>query len=425
MCEAAETFADNCLEAEYGTVTSIARIQLVRSVKSIVLAASTVTLEAVFASEFYDSIPELVDINSLYAAFIPVQSGQSPPLPTILKSTSAFACKSSKSKKCGGKFNLTFPTGTGRYQLFLFSGQEASLLSDPNKHTGGIILPLLTSHFDVVSAEEMAVSNVMPLLSCHRIIDSIVIEEEYGKMLGSHIYDSSVVILRFLASHYDSPTNNIEVENIENKRKLSVAVEIGAGCGLVSIWLSKFEYIHRVLATDLELQLPLIERNIQSNNVSHRCSTKALNWSDFSKNKSKVSPTEFSTERLDQNTDTSNSELDDVSTNLQPCKSVFESVNNSRQQLWQQYLELTGDETISLIVAGDVLYSPTLAEDFFSVVRSLAVPDLTIIFVAQKLRNLNSAVTVDMKNVPGFLCEIVWQEASVIIWRLHLTVSCI
>ena len=276
MCEAAETFADNCLEAEYGTVTSIARIQLVRSIKSIVLAASTVTLEAVFASEFYDSIPELLDINSLYAAFIPVQSDQYPSLLTILKSTSAFACKPSKSKKCGGKFNLTFPTGKGRYQLFLFSGLGASLLSDPSKHAGSIIFPLLTSHFDVVSAEEMALSSVMPLLSCYRLIDNIVIEEEYGKMLGSHIYDSSVVILRFLAPHNDSLKNNNKVENLENKRKLSVAVEIGAGCGLVSIWLSKFQSVYRVIATDLELQLPLIERNIQSNNVSYRCSTKAL-----------------------------------------------------------------------------------------------------------------------------------------------------
>ena len=61
-----------------------------------------------------------------------------------------------------------------------------------------------------------------------------------------------------------------------------VALELGAGCGLVSIWLSKQQYFCRVISTDIELQLPLIDRNIKRNAAQDTCVCKSLDWGNYS-----------------------------------------------------------------------------------------------------------------------------------------------
>ena len=81
-------------------------------------------------------------------------------------------------------------------------------------------------------------------------------------MLGSHIYDSSITILRYMkhspmAALFSKDSDRLCVPTLNH-----VALELGAGCGLVSVWLSKQKLFYRVIATDLNLQLALIE-NLQ------------------------------------------------------------------------------------------------------------------------------------------------------------------
>ena len=120
-----------------------------------------------------------------------------------------------------------------------------------------LVLPLIS---DVISIINEKILNTNISLICYRfipdpsILSNIIIKEEYGANLGSHIYDSSIVLLRYLKL-------NIESFGL-NKR---IAIELGAGCGLVSIWLSNF--YERVICTDKEFQLSIASENIQFNNV--------------------------------------------------------------------------------------------------------------------------------------------------------------
>ena len=76
------------------------------------------------------------------------------------------------------------------------------------------------------------------------------------------------------------------------------------------------------------------------------------------------------------------------------------------------------NEHLDMIVAGDVLYSKVLAEDFISVLRTLATPNVTVIYLAQKLRNVDRKDTYDISSTPGLRCESVWEEADVVIWKI-------
>ena len=414
MTEAFRQFADNHIQCVDSKALSVARIQLIRSVKSSVTAASTVNFEIILSSEFFDTIPKLVESVELFAAFIPVPIERSATLSMKLKEARAFPCNLRSTMTGLSRFPLTFPAALGAYQLFLFSNQKASHPSESNKDSGIIILPLLTSRFNVVSGEEMTFkSHVMPLLVSFRFIDGIIIEEEYGKMLGSHIYDSSIIILRYLTANLASLlTNDAAKSSAVCVSDIDIALELGAGCGLVSIWLSKQQYFCRVISTDMELQLPLINRNIKRNAVHGVCTCRALDWCHFSENGNDGCKVQLAERRCNLEEGISSKKELLADTNSVAVEDLM------HRQLQRKHLNVAKNEYLKMIIAGDVLYSLQLAEDFFSVVRALAEPNFTIILVAQKLRNLNLVETVDVTSIPGFSSEIVWQEANVTIWKL-------
>lgn len=414
MAEGARQFVDECLLLEDSKDVVIARIQLIRSVKSSVLASSSTNFDIILASEFFEAIPKLIESVSVFAVFIPQLIGPSTAIVKTLKESWVHPCELSRTQRGPCQFSLTFPADVGIYQLFLFSNQKSFCSGDTTENRKIIILPLLSSQFNVESADQMKIySYVMPLLASFRIIDDVVIEEEYGKMLGSHIYDSSVAILRYLTLHlgrlFETGANTFPTSSSSD---IDVALELGAGCGLVSIWLSKKQYFRRVIATDIELQLPLIDRNIKRNAAQESCVCKSLDWNNYLKDWKHDEGTQptIRREKLE------NQLFHDIE--LIRETDAFDIEGPTYCQLQHEHLNIAKIERLKVIIAGDVLYSPELAGAFFSVVRAFAQPNFTTILVAQKLRNLNQVETVDVRSFHGFRSEIVWQEANVTIWKL-------
>lgn len=263
-------------------------------------------------------------------------------------------------------------------------------------NTSYLILPVQSEIFTVYSWEEYVQrcqgKSIPKLLNCYRCIacagDTLLIKEEYGITLGSHIYDSSIILLRYMETNWNAVCSALH--STTHGAQDACVLELGAGCGLVGIWLSavlskKAVTNHcrkvSVFLTDKKQQLPLLQHNININShilsvsgdINLRCA--ALDWAD------------------------------------EPQINAFCSNNPSQP---------------ALIVAGDVFYDREVANLFFDIVRKLAKPGRMKVLVAQKLRMGRDGVPVpliseaEIRNTRGFDCiSKVYSEADVIIWSLH------
>ena len=414
----AELFlSDDIFHIEDGCVSLIARVHLPRSVKSFVVVGSVALFEVCFTSEFHDPVDIIVEPSRLMAAFLKCYR-QSPTASHIREAClSAFEVPLIDSKKKSMHFKIKFPDKVDRYRLYLFLHQKSP------KDTAIITLPLLTDSFNVVSEHTMTLqSDVAPLLSCFRFIDGVIIEEEYGRTMGSHIYDCSVAILRYFRMLYTLDKMS-EGESCKGMRQ-KVAVELGAGCGLVSIWLSKQLHAGRVIATDVSCQTPLLVRNIVVNKAQDTCTAKALDWALFAPKNSRAditrkdeSPPFDASEESTKCNVTDEKEKDG---NIPIVRDKFDSPPPNRCKLLKYHLGIEDGEYLDMIFAGDVLYAKSLANDFFNVIKAFAVPNETSIIVAQRLRNSDERDTFDVRSIPGLTCEVIWEEAKVVIWKIHV-----
>lgn len=211
-------FIDQTFTDQFGTLSKVARIQLYRSVKSHVIAGSKLILEIIFASEFCDPILTLVEKNELMVACV-LEDGESEKLsPFICKGLIGTVCKFESYKGGSARYSFIIPLETGIYQLFLFSYAKARDIESVKDCTNDLILPLLTDKISVVTRDQMTLTpSPKALMSCYRSVDGILIEEEYGKTLGSHIYDSSIIIIRYLAQQY--LRDDLNLANMEDSSK--------------------------------------------------------------------------------------------------------------------------------------------------------------------------------------------------------------
>jgi predicted nicotinamide N-methyase len=380
-------FLNNVFAIACGEVFMIVRVHLRRSIKSHITPMSTIKLEVALTSEFFGRENYLEADCRLMGLFIKSDSSFSTVslLQEINECAIVFPLKSDIGHL--SHYTIAAPDEVGAYHLFIFPYETDPSESIFKKRF--IILPLLTDCFNVVSKDHAAMTQFIPsLLSCYRVIHGIIIEEEYGKTVGSHVYDCSIAILRYLASSHtvDGMTgSNVRSCSSNTPDRMTVAVELGAGCGLVSIWLAKRNKFNSVIATDMDNQLPLILRNIERNNVQPVCSSKELNWSlTVGSGRKDLESSQFSF------------------------------------KLQREYLGMHDDEHLDMIIAGDVMYSKSLTEDFITVLRALAVPYVTVIYLAQKLRNADRKDSYDIASTPGIRCECVWEEADVLIWKIFV-----
>lgn len=371
---------------------TIARIQFLRSVKSSVVAKSIVHVEVILCSEFNDPISSLTSSKetpsfsaSLYLPSSTLSSSQPSPLlnaelysvfdveiikTTWIETSSSFALR------------LVLPDvdGRGCLKIDLKDAKESDV----------VVLPVISGWITLHRNQQ---DLALPVLSCYRIFQlsssALVIKEEYGATLGSHLYDSSIVLLHYLETLYGG-------QKLEPGHAQQHILEVGAGCGLIGIYFASLG--HRVLVTDKKNQLSLLVENIAENGVQSTCSAVEFNWE--------------STEQLTE------------------AKKKME-------------------DRIDLIIACDVLYDKETAALFFEISKNLATSTSTStctsicpgtssslkgtsskvkVLLAQKMRRNNdiesktqTSTLVDVKVQSGFTTvEHLLQESDVSLWMLSM-----
>lgn len=200
----------------------------------------------------------------------------------------------------------------------------------------------------------------------------IIIKEDYGSTVGSHIYDCSIIFIKFLEVFLS--------QSLESSRQM--ALELGAGCGLLSIWLAKrFQHVY---STDQENILSLLQYNLTLNMCEQsNVEVSELNWAD-------------------------------------------ETIVRKRATLMNE------KGKIDLIVAGDIFYDLSIIDNFFSTMEILVEYNPTAcILVAQKIRLKDRQEGIDselddkrtsfrdMCAIRKFSAVEQHSEAYVIIWRLY------
>lgn len=157
------------------------------------------------------------------------------------------------------EIRILLPDVEGRY-FCVISGQAVN--------SKIYILPLIvpvsvfnTTGHNLVSSLKV----VRPIVLRDGIL--IHINEDYGCSIGSHIYDCSFVLVNFLASYFS-------INSIDSSR--TVILELGAGCGLVSLWLAKVGF--SVVSTDRSDTLSILRDNVCQNELGDSIASLELNW---------------------------------------------------------------------------------------------------------------------------------------------------
>ena len=84
----------------------------------------------------------------------------------------------------------------------------------------------------------------------------------------SCVYDAAIVMAKFIQHNFDVKDKTI--------------VELGAGCGFTACHLGKLQSASqsksKVIATDLDSVVPLIQRNLEKNQVQSKVTAMPLFW---------------------------------------------------------------------------------------------------------------------------------------------------
>ena len=358
----------------------IARVSCLRSIRSYLHTSSRNRLEIILSSEFNDAIAGLFESTIFHAYFVAVGCSSGELCDDIISTSSSSSCATFLATKRGddnvGIFEVIAPSIPGAYRLHIYArpleDDDASIL----------ILPMITDVI-TVGAEVTTSGYQHPLLSIYRPVvlfdeKRMIIKEEYGATLGSHLYDSALVFSRYWLNEQRNNSKRGGSGSgggggeegrptlAANPPKGGVAIELGSGCGIVGILLSR--YFERVYATDKEYQLRLLKENIRFNGSEETCVALPLDWA-------------------------SSSEL--------------------------SYLLLTDPRCAEadLIVGADVLYDREAAVVFFALISALTKTDKTKVIIAQKIR-ANTNLDID-SMAPSFHFNLLVEEADVRLWMLQ------
>lgn len=330
-------------------IDCIYRLKFRRSIKSVYHICEKIKLQVSITSEF-DDVP-IRPTWILWVETLFVSEDESSP--QSVESTQSVRTQF-------WTLNLTAPSQIGSYRIHI------NCLVDATEDNGIVIMDLWSESFEIqLENVSLSFAPVMPNLRLFTTENKeIWIKEDFGETIGSHVYDSSVILCRYLRHAFSS-----------EELYPDLVIELGSGCGLSGIF-SCLSFQCRTILTDLPQQLPLLRGNITMNGLNlQQCVCQELRWGDATS-------------------------LDNIISNC----SVYQKI---------------------VILAADVLYdstaAPLLLQTLHATYTTLQRKKI-IIFLAQKNRD---TMTVDtaQHRLMGFgkeslLSKLMWQEANVLVWDI-------
>jgi predicted nicotinamide N-methyase len=346
-----------------------------------------VNVEVILASEFAEVLPGLADDCTISVCWTDITARE-----TVVEGESGrhghaevVTCARDRDH-LGIKLQVPHAAGTYRLKVHATACTRAAY-----------ILPLESDDVECVQGPISGIPNF--LIACYRhlafpacypssrlapsssssssssssVAQTLWVREEYGTCLGSHTWDSSVVLMRALAREEGAGTLGCEQRR--------VALDLGAGVGVGGLWLAHCAGFQTCVLTDKDELVPLMQANITLNGplpTEHQeVRAQALEWSRA------------------EDTDGLLAER-----------------------------EMEGGEAIDLILASDVLYDLQAAAQLSIVLRRLARPQQTPVYLAQRLRADRQDLTALMATQPelwgAFSTELVFTEAGVAVYRMFV-----
>ncbi len=288
----------------------------------------------------------------------------------------------------------------------------------------------------------------------------LLIQEDYGATIGSHIWDSSLILCEYLHSVLGASGTSVAegqagTDTDERQQaKVRVCLELGAGCGVVGLFLAQAlqrraaivgenastgggtstEGYPRaralVFLTDTAQQMRYLERNLLLNapadadadvaarQSQFRCVPLELDWAQIPPVMDGDSLRSCRFRRLIRET------YADFIGSPFPLDAPYavKSVSDPSSAPPVPESEPPSAPTpapnpvVDIIVAADVLYDQTAIDALFRTVRWFATPAQTQVYIAQKLRSAQKLV--DVSIIPGFSASLVHQECSVLVYKL-------
>jgi predicted nicotinamide N-methyase len=375
----------------------VCRLQFRRALPSIVKAGVLLSTEIVSCSEFNEPVACAIHspVDLLEITLTKHENNNEITVPLVLPLLT-------KATDSGTRVGWVTPSECGEYSLMVQRKSNSSACSCT-------ILPFKTAPFKVVSERNRSNDTVgqyiPPLLWNYRPlrcgVSTVLLKEEYGTTIGSHIYDSSVVLMKYIEQSPDT------IASIFGSRVAGChnVLELGSGCGVAGIWLSSYQSqsmlsqrisgnetnadevlqpgqngVCSVYLTDMKSQLPLLSHNVTLNQPQVNSTVVQMHCSE-----------------LDWGSE------EHIATFSETLKGA----------------------PLRLIIAGDVFYDRAAAKMFVNVVRRLSTPGVTKILVAQKLRknSENAAVALideeQLRRDFGYdSIELVREEADVRVWLM-------
>lgn len=350
------------VSGEYG---DLARLQFRRNIVSPVGPGASMIIEVIICSEFNECITGLLDLADIHFAVLPFDNGQALHSYDALYRTSLVPYNGSCAKQGDVlRVTLSVPTKVGFYQVFI--NGRISICSDRNVDAPSQLLPILSEPFEVRPHPSKSTA----LLTCYRKIfgTNLVMCEDYGAAIGSHVYDCSLILSEYIH------------ELKKSGKTYSTLVELGAGCGLAGLYaLLRFPSAVAIL-TDRSAQLQHLQQNVLINltaleELRGRCSVKEFDWSN-------------------------QSQLDDL-----------KSIMNRNEPY--------------LLLASDVMYDTSAALLLFKVLHELhgCSGDIDILIAQKNRQNLSRAdAKYYVERLIGdqyfFTLDCMHARAGVIIWKI-------
>lgn len=247
---------------------AVTRINLRRNLPRSVAKGFASRVELILSSEFFDAIPGLITSSNIFCSFLRIEArtgAGDPPLGEEQEGQLAAVWVRDEV----AAFDVAIPDDIteGVYRVRLRCELENGCEGNQSSQRY-IVLPWISGEFTIVSGVES--SGAERMLSSYREFEIVpstnapkfLIQEEYGAGIGSHIYDSAVVLLR-----YFSRVDLMKAGGIDISQRNCIAIELGSGCGLVGLFLGGL--FKSVFLTDKCSQMALLQQNVSHNQDHH------------------------------------------------------------------------------------------------------------------------------------------------------------